>query len=116
MPEHPHVVKVVWADRFADETPYIVFEYLDGLDVEKQLENDALSLEDAKKITEQTAAPTKLPLMKSAIATSMPWVSPSMSASPDAIPSAMPDPLLARPPSIRVSYQDAPIFIQIWCR
>ena len=56
VPDHAHVVKVVWADRLADETPYIVFEYLDGLDVEKQLENEALSLEDAKKIAEQTAA------------------------------------------------------------
>lgn len=56
VPDHPHVVKVVWADRLADETPYIVFEYLDGLDVEKQLENEAISLEDAKKIAEQTSA------------------------------------------------------------
>ena len=24
VPDHPHVVKVVWADRLADETPYIV--------------------------------------------------------------------------------------------
>ena len=35
LPDHPHVVKVIWADRMADakQTPYIVFEYVEGLDV-----------------------------------------------------------------------------------
>jgi serine/threonine protein kinase len=56
VPDHPHVVKVVWAGRLSDDTPYIVFEYIDGLDVEKLLEQEALSLEDAKTIAEQTAA------------------------------------------------------------
>jgi serine/threonine protein kinase len=56
VPDHPHVVKVVWAGRLSDDTPYIVFEYINGLDVEKLLEEEALSLEDAKKIAEQTAA------------------------------------------------------------
>ena len=56
LPEHPHVVKVIWADRLPDETPFIVFEYVDGLDVEKHLEAGAFSLEEAEAIAKQTAA------------------------------------------------------------
>lgn len=56
VPEHPNVVKVVWADKFADDTPYIVFEYVEGFNVEEFLEAEALSLEDARKIAQQTAA------------------------------------------------------------
>ena len=55
--EHPHVVKVIWADRLtdADRTPYIVFEYLDGLDVSEMMEADTLSLDDCVRITRDTA-------------------------------------------------------------
>jgi serine/threonine protein kinase len=56
VPEHPNVVKAIWADKFPDETPYIVFEYVEGLNVEQLLEQEALSLEDAKTIAQQTAA------------------------------------------------------------
>ncbi|SHK89003.1 Serine/threonine protein kinase [Desulfatibacillum alkenivorans DSM 16219] len=57
LPDHPHVVKVVWADRFSDakQTPYIVFDYVDGLDVSDLIDNDALSLDDAVKIVSQSA-------------------------------------------------------------
>lgn len=55
VPEHPHVVKVVWADRLPDETPYIVFEYVEGLDVEKQISDQSLSLEDSIRLAREVA-------------------------------------------------------------
>ncbi|GKT09776.1 protein kinase [Desulforhabdus sp. TSK] len=57
LPEHPHVVKVIWADRMADarQTPYIVFEYVEGLDVSDLIESEALSLEDAVRIARESA-------------------------------------------------------------
>lgn len=56
IPEHPHVVKVIWADRLPDETPYIVFEHVEGLDVREFLDAEALSLEDAVTIARQAAS------------------------------------------------------------
>ena len=55
LPEHPYVVKVIWADRLADDTPYVVFEYIDGLDVEDLVRDHALSAEDAVTIAVQVA-------------------------------------------------------------
>ncbi len=56
VPDHPYVVKVVWADKLtADDTPYIIFEYADGFNVEELIEQEALSLDDAVKIAQQTA-------------------------------------------------------------
>ena len=57
LPDHPHVVKVVWADRMADakQTPYIVFEYVEGLDVSDLIDTEALSLEDAVRIVRESA-------------------------------------------------------------
>ena len=57
LPEHPHVVKVVWADRFNDknQTPYIVFEYVEGLDVSDLIDAQALSINDAVQIIIQAA-------------------------------------------------------------
>ena len=57
LPEHPHVVKVVWADRMADtnQTPYIVFEYVEGLDVSDLIDTEALSLEDSVRIARESA-------------------------------------------------------------
>lgn len=57
LPDHPHVVKVVWADRMADarQTPYIVFEYVEGLDVSDLIEAEALSLEDSVRIVREAA-------------------------------------------------------------
>ena len=54
LPEHPHVVKAIWADQLQDETPYIVFEYINGQDIEHLLESKALSLEQAVQIALQT--------------------------------------------------------------
>jgi serine/threonine protein kinase len=57
LPDHPHVVKVVWADRMADakQTPYIVFEYVEGLDVSDLIDNEVLSLEDSVRIVRESA-------------------------------------------------------------
>ncbi len=55
IPEHPYVVKVIWADRLADGTPYIVFEYIDGLNVENLVHDRALTFEDSIKIAVQVA-------------------------------------------------------------
>jgi serine/threonine protein kinase len=44
LPDHPHIARVIWADRLPDETPYIVFEYVAGLDVKELLTDKALSL------------------------------------------------------------------------
>ena len=57
LPEHPYVVKVIWADRMHDEkqTPYIVFEYVPGLDVSDLIDAEALSLEDAVRIARESA-------------------------------------------------------------
>ena len=57
LPDHPHVVKVIWADRMADanQTPYIVFEYVEGLDVSDLINAEALSLDDAVRIVREAA-------------------------------------------------------------
>jgi serine/threonine protein kinase len=57
LPDHPHVVKVIWADRMADDkqTPYIVFEYVEGLDVSDLIDAEALSLDDAVRIVREAA-------------------------------------------------------------
>lgn len=57
LPDHPHVVKVIWADRFNDQkqTPYIVFEYIEGLDVSDLISAGSLSLEDSVQIVRQAA-------------------------------------------------------------
>lgn len=57
LPDHPHVVKVIWADRMADakQTPYIVFEYLEGLDVSDLIDAEALSRDDAVRIVREAA-------------------------------------------------------------
>lgn len=57
LPDHPHVVKVIWADRMADarQTPYIVFEYVEGLDVSDLIDAEALSLEDSVRIAREAA-------------------------------------------------------------
>lgn len=52
---HPNVVTVVWADQLGDETPYIVFEYLPGFNVEQMIEAQALSIEDSLRIAQESA-------------------------------------------------------------
>jgi serine/threonine protein kinase len=57
LPDHPNVVKVIWADRLPDldDTPYIVMEYADGLTVQEFIDAQALALEDARMIARQVA-------------------------------------------------------------
>lgn len=55
VPEHKYLVKVIWADKLADDTPYIVFEFVEGLAVSEMIDADALSLDDALLIARQTA-------------------------------------------------------------
>lgn len=57
LPDHPNVVKVIWADRLAElqDTPYVVFEYIEGYTVEEFIKAQALSLEDARTIACQSA-------------------------------------------------------------
>jgi len=53
---HPNVVRVVWADKLPDETPYMVFEYIPGTGVGELLEAGALALEDVRRIGDDTLA------------------------------------------------------------
>jgi serine/threonine protein kinase len=53
---HPKVVRVVWADKLPDETPYMVFEYAAGTSVGDLLNAGALSLEDVRRIADDTLA------------------------------------------------------------
>jgi serine/threonine protein kinase len=53
---HPNVVRAVWADKLPDETPYMVFEYVTGTNVGDLLNAGALSLEDVRRIAEDTLA------------------------------------------------------------
>ena len=38
LPRHPNVVRVVWADKLSDETPFMVFEYVPGTGVDDLLD------------------------------------------------------------------------------
>ncbi|RME28936.1 MAG: serine/threonine-protein kinase PknK, partial [Deltaproteobacteria bacterium] len=53
---HPNVVRVVWADKLPDETPYIVFEYVPGTGVDDLLGSGSVSLEDVRRIGLDTLA------------------------------------------------------------
>ena len=55
IPKHPHIVDVIWADRLSDfdDTPYIVFEYLEGQDLEHVFEEHQLSTEKALEFAKQ---------------------------------------------------------------
>ncbi|MDR2529063.1 MAG: protein kinase, partial [Synergistaceae bacterium] len=57
LPDDPHVVRVIWADHMMDrdKTPYIVFEYVEGIDVSDLISAGALSLEDSVRILKETA-------------------------------------------------------------
>ncbi|KAM3100084.1 methylation-associated defense system protein kinase MAD6 [Phormidesmis sp. 146-12] len=55
LPEHQHVVKVRWGGYLRDETPYIIFDYLEGRDVDDLIAQQQLSADEALKIVKQTA-------------------------------------------------------------
>ncbi|GAA6618130.1 hypothetical protein NUACC26_039410 [Scytonema sp. NUACC26] len=55
VPKHPYIVEVIWAGQLKDETPFIVFEYVEGQDVQHLIETKAISIEKAVEIVLQTA-------------------------------------------------------------
>ena len=56
LPAHPNVVRVVWADKLVDDTPYIVFEYVPGTGVGELLDNGSLSPDDVRRLGLETLA------------------------------------------------------------
>lgn len=57
VPEHPNVVKVIDADFLpGGKNPFIVFEYVDGLDVGEMIASNLFSPEDALDLARQVAA------------------------------------------------------------
>ena len=57
IPEHPNVVKVIDADFLpGGKKPFIVFEYIDGLDVGEMISGNLFSPEDALDLARQVVA------------------------------------------------------------
>ena len=56
LPPHSNVVRVVWADRLADDTPFMVFEYVPGAGVDTLLDGASLSPEDVRRLGIETLA------------------------------------------------------------
>jgi serine/threonine protein kinase len=57
VPEHPNVVKVIDADFLpGGGPPFLVFEYLDGLDVGEMIEGNLIGPEDALELGRQVAS------------------------------------------------------------
>ena len=48
LPRHPNVVRVVWADKLPDDTPFMVFEYVPGIGVDELLDSGSFSPDDVK--------------------------------------------------------------------
>ena len=48
LPRHSNVVRVVWADKLSDETPFMVFEYVPGTGVDDLLASGSFSPDDVK--------------------------------------------------------------------
>ena len=53
--DHPHIVKALHADELEDETPYLIFPYVEGYDVRQMIEGQRLSLREAWTMGEQVA-------------------------------------------------------------
>ena len=56
LPPHPNVVRVEWADKLPDDTPYLVFEYVPGTGVNEMLDDGTLSPDDVKRLGIETLA------------------------------------------------------------
>lgn len=57
IPDHPNVVKVIDADFIpGNGPPFIVFEYIDGLDVGEMIEGNLFAPEDALELARQVAS------------------------------------------------------------
>jgi serine/threonine protein kinase len=53
---HPNIVQVLIGGRFPDDTPYLIFPYIEGSTVEKLIIDSSLTLEDTIQVIHQTAA------------------------------------------------------------
>jgi serine/threonine protein kinase len=53
LPRHPHVVQALAARQLPDGTPFLLFEYVEGLDVQNLLDNRRLSAEEALRMGRQ---------------------------------------------------------------
>ncbi|MBZ2184882.1 MAG: protein kinase [Bryobacter sp.] len=53
LPRHRHVVQVLNARQLPDGTPFLVFEYVDGVDVQRLLDDKRLSGDDALLLGKQ---------------------------------------------------------------
>ena len=56
LPPHPNVVRVVWADKLSDDTPFMVFEYVPGTGVDELLDSGSFSPDDVKRLGMETLA------------------------------------------------------------
>ena len=56
IPDHLNVVKVIDADLIPGGPPFIVFEFIDGLDVGEMIESNALTPEDALELGRHVAS------------------------------------------------------------
>jgi serine/threonine protein kinase len=54
--KHPHIVDVLHSGDLSNGIPFIIFEYVEGSDVQELMQAGELSLEQAIEITKQTAA------------------------------------------------------------
>jgi serine/threonine protein kinase len=53
LPRHPNVVKLISADYLPDGTPYLLFEFVQGLDIGQMIEKRLLAREDAISMAQQ---------------------------------------------------------------
>ncbi len=56
IPDHPNVVKVIDADLIPGGPPFIVFEFIDGLDVGEMIESNLFAPEDALELGRHVAS------------------------------------------------------------
>jgi len=55
LPEHPHIVKIRYSGELEDETPFIIFDYIEGQDLASLLASEGINLVQSLKIGNQTA-------------------------------------------------------------
>jgi serine/threonine protein kinase len=55
VPDHPNVVKIIYIGLCDGSVPYIIFEHIDGLDVQQYIDDRALSFDDVIQIARDTA-------------------------------------------------------------
>ncbi len=55
LPEHPHIVKIRYSGELEDETPYIIFDYIEGQDLASLFAGEGINLVQSLEIGRQTA-------------------------------------------------------------